>query len=321
MSRSNYLSLDELCQLSPEELDLAARQLAAGFTRDQLQLGRVLIAMQMTQAQCDFGCSSVVHYAAAVLRQPENDARTMRRIAWHLEDLPAVAGAAEAGQVSWSALKAIVPVCEQHNEEEWLRRAQLLSGKELATLARQESLGSDEQPGPRSTELRIVMDRETTSLYAQATRSLCEELGRRLDGQEIISALCFERLTGSAFPNETTRERMQREMVRDWQADQARVEGVVAQAEHIAASAARCSARRSSSESEPMRAASGTPPRVAFSSSTAAEASRQESSRWGTSVPPTEDGSADGVSSTTDGSPRTAERPNSPRGGVGCRLE
>ena len=233
------LTIDELCQFSPNELDAIARQAAALGTRSQLLQGRALMAMQLTQAHCDFGCSSVIHYAAAVLRQSEKDARCMRRIAWLLEELPLITAAVEAGLLSWHTLKLFVENCDGQNEEEWLARARCLSARELATLARQErATGDHDQPTPRETELRILLDRETTSLYSQAVRSLCEELGRRLNGQEIISALSFERLTGSAFPNDTTRERMRREMARDWQAEEARSAEIVAQAGHIAKSPA-----------------------------------------------------------------------------------
>lgn len=177
------LTLDDLCQFSPNELDAIARQAAALSTRTQLLEGRVLMAMQLTQAHCDFGCSSVIHYAAAVLRQSEKDARSMRRISWLLEELPLIRAALEAGEISWHTLKSFVEHCDHQNEEEWLTRARCLSARELATLARQERAGSDDQPTPRNTELRILLDQEATSLYSQAVRSLCEELGRRLNGK------------------------------------------------------------------------------------------------------------------------------------------
>ena len=225
------MNVDQMCKLSHEERDAAAREVEAATTRLKLVAGRLHMANFLEESHKDFGCSSNIHYATAILRQDPAEARKMRRIANLIDELPLITEAVENGRLSWATLKIIAPVVSYDTEEHWLALAGRFSAKELTALARQEKLGEDGQPSPNesgTTELRILLDEDTTSLYAQTTRSLCEEFGRRLDGQEILTALCFEHLTGSPDPDSTTRQRHRRESARDAQAQQASAEQLVA---------------------------------------------------------------------------------------------
>ena len=225
------MNVDQMCKLSHEERDAAAREIEAATTRLRLVAGRLHMANFLEESHKDFGCSSNIHYATAILRQDPAEARKMRRIANLIDELPLITEAVENGRLSWATLKIIAPVVSYDTEEHWLALAGRFSAKELTALARQEKLGEDGQPSPNesgTTELRILLDEDTTSLYAQTTRSLCEEFGRRLDGQEILTALCFEHLTGSPDPDSTTRQRHRREFARDAQAQQASAEQLVA---------------------------------------------------------------------------------------------
>ena len=66
-----------------------------------------------------------------------------------LEDLPAIAAAAHAGELSWSQLKPLVEVATPETDREWAQRGQNVDPIDLARLARQQKVVTAEDAAAR----------------------------------------------------------------------------------------------------------------------------------------------------------------------------
>ena len=162
----------QLRQLSPETLDRYARGATGKMARLRVFLGQVLLAMDDTDAHDHFGCHSSAHYAEAILRMDGKSAQRLRRIAIRLETLPVLSEAVANGTIAWSSLRAILPLCDEGNEAEWLRRAQQLTSRELeAALRFQRSGGASADPR-QAVELTFHVSPETAALLEWANRDI-----------------------------------------------------------------------------------------------------------------------------------------------------
>lgn len=212
----------QLRQLSPETLDRYARGATGKMARLRVFLGQVLLAMDDTDAHDHFGCHSSAHYAEAILRMDGKSAQRLRRIAIRLETLPVLSEAVANGTIAWSSLRAILPLCDEGNEAEWLRRAQQLTSRELEAAIRFQRSGGASADPRQAVELTFHVSPETAALLEWANRDLSREAGRRVNAEELLEALCAERLAGAPFPSEAAWNQVQVEAARDVEAAAAR---------------------------------------------------------------------------------------------------
>ena len=66
------------------------------------------------------------------------EARETVEVSRALADLPAIAAAAHAGELSWSQLKPLVEVATPATDREWAQRARNFDPVDLARMARQQ---------------------------------------------------------------------------------------------------------------------------------------------------------------------------------------
>ncbi len=83
------LSPRQLEELGPHDIHQLSLRAVNTLTRYRLLLGRCLLAIDRSQSYLQFGCSSAIHYATALLGMRADSARQLRRLALQQSPNPA----------------------------------------------------------------------------------------------------------------------------------------------------------------------------------------------------------------------------------------
>jgi len=172
---------------------------AATLSTYRLVLGRCLLAIDRTRLYEKFACSGAVHYATLVLGLRAGEARTMRRVATCLENLPRLTQAAELGHIPWSKLREIVRKASPETEGFWLELASRMRYHEIERLVRGTEYGrlpweKNEEPDSLGTRMQLFMSAETGELFQRAQVALSRKLEKALSAAEVLEHLLVEHL-------------------------------------------------------------------------------------------------------------------------------
>src|SRR4051812_42177339 len=144
-----------------EALSRLARQRAAADAEE----GRWLLAALRSAAHVHLGYGSFGEYVERLFGFKPRSTQEKLRVAEALEELPAVAQALEAGELSWSAARELTRVAVAETERDWLQVARGKTVHQLEALVAGKSPGdkpsSATQPDARRHVLRFELAPET----------------------------------------------------------------------------------------------------------------------------------------------------------------
>jgi hypothetical protein len=160
-----------------EALSRLARQRAAADAEE----GRWLLAAQRAAAHVHLGFGSFAEYVERLFGYRPRSTSEKLRVAAALESLPALAGALEAGRLSWSAARELTRVTVAETEAEWLELATGKSLRQLEELVAGKRLGDAPSAPPDPAALRHVLRFEVTAETFALLREAMAELRRRSD--------------------------------------------------------------------------------------------------------------------------------------------
>lgn len=210
--------------MEPKDIHQLALQASGCVLKGRLLMGRCLLSMQRTQAFRIYGASSVIHYAINYLGCRADEAYDVRRMAELLESLPLLTEAAEAGEVGWSHLRAVLRRATPENEADWLELAQTCSMKRLEWLLRNDGSPEAEREADLTTlEFRILP--LVAQMFQRATRIVCQSEKRRVAAAEIFEYVLAEFLAAydGSEPEEAIEE-ARRDLDTPWEAAEVREE-------------------------------------------------------------------------------------------------
>lgn len=183
---------------------------AATLGSYRLVLGRCLLAVGRTRLFEKFSCSGAVHYACLVLGLSKAEARTLRRVAHRLEELPRLSMAAELGRLPWGKLREIVRKATSRTEEFWLDLASRMSYHDIERLVRATEFGklpweeceNSDDPGLR---MHLCMTPETNEMFKRAVNALSRKLDKALSPAETLEHLLADYLTKQPVSSDLAR--------------------------------------------------------------------------------------------------------------------
>ena len=126
------------------------------------------------------------------------------RVARALGELPRIADALAAGELHYSAVRALSRIATETTEDEWLEAARGNSLRRIEALVSGHKRG--DRPGdPTAPELvnrivRLELSPDVFALFRQAQGVLADDHGGRLDDSAFIEALCRHALEGNGSP-------------------------------------------------------------------------------------------------------------------------
>ncbi len=195
-----YWTATELASFGEDVVHDLARAAVGTTCAYQVVLGRCLLAVDRTKLHNKFGCSGAIHYAVSMLGLGVKLARTLRRVARGLEDLPKLSRAAEQGKIPWGKLREIVPKASPETEQAWLALVDTRTYDQIQSLTRCTEVGkmpweaeSDHSPA-QPTRYRYVVKPELGELFERGTESLSRKLGRYLTVTEAFEYLMVAQL-------------------------------------------------------------------------------------------------------------------------------
>lgn len=192
----------------------------------------------LTKATKLTGCSSVIHYASAVLGLNPRQARTCRRVAQRLQDLPELSLSAELGIIAWSKLREIVRKASPETEALWLRLAKTHSYKNIEALVRRTPKGAlpgdvDTEDPSCSSELRCNLSDEVFAMLQTARRRFSLEKGEAVSNAQVLEWALASYISNQSVDEETL-ERVRKESDKDLKAEMARELPLVQEARELA---------------------------------------------------------------------------------------
>jgi hypothetical protein len=183
-----------------EQVHAAIRSLAkrrAAFDAEEAQLLRDAEAVQIWRP---LGMVSLIDYMEREMGYSPHAAEERLRVARALAVLPMIEEALGRGELSFSAVRELTRVATPETERDWASAA---SGKNLRQI---EDLVAGHRKGDRPSDLgspqvrphvvRMELQPETFAGLRQARGLLADEVGRRLDDNEVMAALIFQLLAG-----------------------------------------------------------------------------------------------------------------------------
>lgn len=238
VTNPTHWRLNTLLSLDSEEVHELARKAAGTLTSYRLVLGRCLLVLQLNKSYKRFGCSSAIHYASAVLGLSPRQARSCRRVARLLQELPELTLAAELGNIAWSKLREIVRKASPETELFWLELAKSRSYKEIEILVRRTPKGalpgdpsSDESPC--TSELRCNLSDEVFAMLQTARRRFSLEKGEAVTNAQVLEWALASYIANQTVDEETL-EKVRQESDQDSQAERARELPLIQEARELA---------------------------------------------------------------------------------------
>lgn len=233
-----YWPVKLLFSLSVDKLHDLARFSAGSLTTHRLFLGRCLLALRENKRFREFGCSSEIHYATSVLGLDSREARSSRRVASLLLDLPLITTASENGRISWAKLREITRKATPETEALWLVLAEKYNYRQLERLVSLTPKGGvpgDVMPGDEhaSLELRLRVPELVFVLLERARRTASIKGDVAVSSAEVLELALSSYLAGTPL-DKKARQRICDEANRDLQAERSRDLPMVEAAREVA---------------------------------------------------------------------------------------
>ena len=179
-----------------EALSRLSRQRAALDAEE----GRWLLCAWRSAAHVHLGYGSFARYVESLFGYRPRTTQEKLRVAEALEALPRLAGALEAGALSWCAARELSRVARADNELAWLDTARGKTLRELEALVASRASGDapDAPPSerPRPRVLRFEVAADTFATFREAVQHLQRAAGARLDDDALLLALARHVLGG-----------------------------------------------------------------------------------------------------------------------------
>ncbi len=146
------------------------------------------------------GFASFTEYLERVFGYDRRHARERVRVAQALEGLPALGGALERGELSWSKVRELTRVATGETEGAWLAEAQDKTVREVERMTAGRKPGDgpdapvDEQA--RRHVVRFEVSGATLGLLREAQAKLAHDAGEALDDDAVVAALAERALAG-----------------------------------------------------------------------------------------------------------------------------
>ena len=200
------LVMSTACEVSEPEWQDVHRRLKriakkrAALDREELELIRAAIRVALWR---HVGRTSIREYLEVECGYGPHVASERVRVAEALDSMPALEQALGEGALSYSAVRAISRVATNRTEDAWIRACRGKNQREIEELVAEREVG-DRPESPRKPELR-AKDRTyrgitpaTESAVELMRRELQEELGERLDDNQLLALLAERARCGGA---------------------------------------------------------------------------------------------------------------------------
>ena len=181
------------------EFERIAKKRAA-LDREELALIREAIRIALWR---HVGATSIREYLENVCGYGPHVASERVRVAEALDGMPALELALDAGELSYSAVRAITRIATNRTEDEWIAACRGKNQRQIEELLAEREVG-DRPDTLRKPDLR-AKDRTyrgitpaTEAALELARRRLQEELGERLDDNQLLAMLAERVCSGSA---------------------------------------------------------------------------------------------------------------------------
>ena len=189
-----------------KEVDRRLRGIAKRRAALDVEEAHWLLVARRMQIHVELGYGSFVEYLERVLDYAPRTAQERLRVAEALEVLPATRTALAAGQVSFSAVRAITRIAKPHNETRWIDASRGKTIRELEILFAGRKPGDDpddrQDPVLEPRPLRLDLDPDAYALFLEARRHLQDETGEQISDSEVMRTLCRSLLEpGSEKPS------------------------------------------------------------------------------------------------------------------------
>lgn len=213
-------SLEELMRMPPRTLHQLARKAVGSLSRYRVLTGRVLLAIQRSEAYWEHGCNSGIHFAVNQLGLSKKEAVRLVLVARELESLPHLRRLANEGEISWSKLREVVRVVTLDTERDWAALCAERTYAEIEDLVARSQRGEIPverlvRNRPRS-EIRWKLDADQMALFKLGLQSLCQRECRALSMEEAVEILFAEHLSGQQADEDLVQE-MSQEALQDLQ--------------------------------------------------------------------------------------------------------
>jgi hypothetical protein len=188
---------------TPAELHRQFQQAAAFANRNTYRLLVLIRQMDACAGYEAYGCSTLAHYLELVCGITRIAARERIRVASALEHLPAIARAFEAGELSYSKVRAVSRVATAESDGDWLAALRSHTAEELETMA---ARSTPDEEGRRRlftrpvnrlvTRMVVELPADEMELLNRALDRIREEAGGKLAMSEALVFLAADSLAG-----------------------------------------------------------------------------------------------------------------------------
>ncbi len=163
-------------------LDDKARSLAEHYKQSEAELFSVLVQMAKTRVFSQLGFKGVYDYCFSALKLGEAQSAYFQKVVRKSEEVPELGAAIQAGKITLSQARRIVPLLTKENPEEWIEAARTLPQRELerkVTAANPQLVVRErlKPVAPTRTELRVGISLE----LEKKLRRLQDVLGGSLE--------------------------------------------------------------------------------------------------------------------------------------------
>jgi hypothetical protein len=163
-------------------------------------LGRLAAAFLARRAHLRLGFVRVADYARERIGLSGRELEELARVGRGLEGLPAIAGAFEQGELSWSHVRLLVAVATGETEAEWLARARGRSVRGLRAAIGGRAAADADDPdaidGEARTRFRLRCPRRVRRQWAEATELASRLCGMGLPAWRAAETIAAEGLSG-----------------------------------------------------------------------------------------------------------------------------
>jgi 5-methylcytosine-specific restriction endonuclease McrA len=113
------------------QLRTLARETAARYNKDEAELMKIIKEIHQSKAFVSWGFTSLFDYCVEELKLSEASTANFSAVAKKANEVPALALAVEAGELSISKARKIVPVVTKENHDKWLSFAKTSTSREI----------------------------------------------------------------------------------------------------------------------------------------------------------------------------------------------
>ncbi len=117
------------CELN--QLRTLAREVAARYNKDEADLMKIIKNVYQSKAFYKWGFASLFEYCVQELKLSEANTSNFSAVAKKAKEVPALVSAVEAGELSISKARKIVPVVTKENHDQWLTLAKTSTSREI----------------------------------------------------------------------------------------------------------------------------------------------------------------------------------------------